>query len=126
MFSLNNIKMKPKLITLFLIAGLIPIAIIGFWSNFQAKKALLDKTDQQLVSMRELKKQQIEKFFDERKGDMSVLMETVSTLRIEAFKNLQAIQKSKQTAIETYFHNMFLKMNMFAKSKDVSLLYERL
>ena len=126
MFSLNDIKMKPKLITLFLIAGLIPVAIVGFWSNFQAKNSLMDKTDQQLVSMRELKKKQIESFFDERKGDMGVLMETVSVLRKEAFDKLEAIQLSKKTAIETYFDDMFMKMSMFAKSKDVSMLYDGL
>ena len=41
MLSLNDVKMKPKLITLFLIAGLIPIVIVGFWANFQAKNALI-------------------------------------------------------------------------------------
>ncbi|MEA1967995.1 MAG: methyl-accepting chemotaxis protein [Thermodesulfobacteriota bacterium] len=126
MISLNDIKMKPKLITLFLIAGLIPIAIVGFWSNFQAKNSLMDKTDQQLISMRELKKKQIVSFFDERKGDMGVLMETVATLRREAFDKLGAIQLSKKTAIETYCDDMFMKMSIFAGSKDVSLLYDKL
>ena len=126
MLSLNDVKMKPKLITLFLIAGLIPIVIVGFWANFQAKNALISKTEQQVVAMRELKKKQIENFFGERKGDMAVLMETVSTLRKEAFDKLEAIQQSKKTAIETYFNDLFMKMNMFAKSKDVSLLYDRL
>ncbi len=126
MFSLNDIKMKPKLITLFLIAGLLPIVIVGFWSNFQAKNALMEKTDQQLISMRELKKKQIENFFDERKGDMSVLMETVDTLRNEAFDKLQTVQHLKKIAIETYFKDIFMKMGIFAKSQDVSLLYDRL
>ena len=32
MAGLKNIKMKPKLIGLFLIVGIIPLALVGFWA----------------------------------------------------------------------------------------------
>ncbi|MCP4161651.1 MAG: hypothetical protein GY760_16380, partial [Deltaproteobacteria bacterium] len=76
--------------------------------------------------MRAVKKAQISQFFNERQGDMGVLMETVDTLRKEAFDKLEAVQHAKMEAIENYFHESFMMMSTFAKSKDVKLLYDRL
>jgi len=103
MIKLNDIKMKPKLTILFLIAGIIPLALVGWWSSRLATEALMEKSYGQLKNVRELKKAQIEKFFDERQGDMGVLMETVGTLRREAFNKLEAVQKIKMRQIEAYF-----------------------
>ena len=57
----------------------------------------------QLISVRDIKKAQIENFFHERQGDMGVLVETVGTLREEAFRKLDAVQKIKSNQIEQYF-----------------------
>jgi len=57
MFSLKNVKMKPKLISLFLIAGIVPIVIVGFFSSFKAQKSLIHDAHNQLTSVREIKKQ---------------------------------------------------------------------
>lgn len=86
MFSLKNVKMKPKLIGLFLLVGVIPLALVAFWSATQSTKSLMDESFNKLTAIREIKKTQIEKYFGEREGDMGVLIETVSTLRKEAFK----------------------------------------
>ena len=60
MVSLKNIKMKPKLVTLFLLIGIIPSAIIGWFSAHQATESLMEETYNQLISMREIKKSEIE------------------------------------------------------------------
>ncbi|MBU4297101.1 MAG: methyl-accepting chemotaxis protein [Desulfobulbaceae bacterium] len=103
MLNLNNVKMKPKLISLFLLAGLIPLSLVGWWGANLAKKALIKQSYNQLEGVREIKKSQIEKFFAEREGDMGVLMETVATLRQEAFNKLQAVQAIKSNQIKGYF-----------------------
>ncbi len=95
--------MKPKLIGLFLVAGLIPIIIVGFWSSRLATKALMTQSFNQLSSVRGIKKAQIETYFAERQGDMGVLMETVDTLRSEAFNKLEALKNVKKMQIESYF-----------------------
>ncbi len=103
---LSNVKMKPKLITLFLLVGIIPLAICAWFSYGNANSALQDaqnesgqalkkQTFDQLVALRDVKKRQIEQYFGERQGDMGVLTETVATLREEAFKKLTAIREIK-------------------------------
>lgn len=48
------------------------------------------------------------------------------TISHDAYEKLGSIQNLKKTAIETYFNDMALKMGIFAKSKDVKLLYDEL
>ena len=67
MIQLKDIKMKPKLIGLFLAVGIIPLVIVGFWSSRLATEALMEKTYGQLESVRGIKKAQIEKYFAEIK-----------------------------------------------------------
>ncbi len=86
MLSLKDVKMKPKLIGLFMVVGIIPLAMVGFWSSTQSTKSLTAQAFNQLLAIREIKKSQIEKYFAEREGDMGVLLETVDTLRKETFK----------------------------------------
>ncbi len=106
MIKLKDIKMKPKLIGLFLLVGIIPLILVGWWGSRLATDALMTKSYGQLEAVREIKKVQIEKFFAERQGDMGVLVETVGTLRKEAFAKLEAIQEIKKAQIIDYFEIM--------------------
>ena len=81
MFRIADVKMKPKLIALFLLVGLIPLLIVGLWSAYQAKNSLIDKSYAHLTSIRDMKKYQIERYFEERKGDMGILTEIIGMLR---------------------------------------------
>ena len=98
----RNVTMKAKLIGFFLVVGLIPLALVGFWSSMQATGALMQKTYDGLEAVREIKKGQIEGYFQERRGDMGVLLETVSTLRREAFAKLGAVQQIKKNQLLGY------------------------
>jgi len=99
----KDISMKPKLIGLFLLIGLVPLILAGFWSVDIASTALMDHSYAQLEGVREIKKKQIESFFEERKGDIGVLVETVSTLRSEAIRKLAALSRIKAGQIEKFF-----------------------
>ena len=63
MFKLKNVSLKPKLIGLFLIVGIVPLAMVGFWSSNLATKALMEKSYNQLEGVREIKKSTIETYF---------------------------------------------------------------
>ena len=89
MIHFKNISMKPKLVGLFLFIGLLPLGLVGWFANQQASEALLTKSFAQLEAVREIRKGQIEDYFTERKGDITVLaasndiiqgMETFHTL----------------------------------------------
>jgi methyl-accepting chemotaxis protein len=99
----KDVSMKPKLMVLFLAVGLLPIVLVGFWSGRLATDALMESAYGQLEAVREIKKTQIERFFGERRGDMSVLLETVNALRNEAFQRLSAVQAIKRSGVEVFF-----------------------
>jgi len=56
LFSLKNMKMKPKLIFLFLFAGFISLVPVSLWSGLKAWESLMESAYAQLESIRELKK----------------------------------------------------------------------
>jgi methyl-accepting chemotaxis protein len=95
--------MKPKLIGLFLLVGLIPPGIVGWWSSRLATDALMKKSYGQLVAVREIKKSQIENFFAERRGDLNILVENVRVLQNEAFNRLAVVTKNKSDQITRLF-----------------------
>ena len=103
--SIGNIVrgLRGKLLFAFLAMALIPLIVIGVISYFIAQNALQTQAINQLISVRDIKKAQIENFFSERQGDMGVLIETVGTLREEAFHKLEAVQQIKTNQIEKYF-----------------------
>jgi len=98
-----KLSVTAKIIVLFVLAGVIPLIAIGVLSYINSSKALERQAFNQLASVREIKKGQIERFFAERQGDMGVLADTVSTLRKEAFDKLEAVREVKRDAIKRYF-----------------------
>ncbi|MGN7610841.1 methyl-accepting chemotaxis protein [Magnetococcales bacterium HHB-1] len=120
MVALHNIKMKPKLITLFLLASLLPLAFLSWFSSSKSSEALRQANFNQLEAVREIKKSQIEGYFKERKGDMGVLVETVGTLRKEAFNKLTAIREIKKSQIESYFNERLGDIAVLSANASVS------
>ncbi len=106
MVALKDVKMKPKLVGLFLAVGLFPIVLVGAWSGFQATRALMKVSYGQLEAVRGIKKAQIERFFIERQGDMAVLVETVSSMQTAAFAKLSVAQQLKKAHLEEYLERM--------------------
>lgn len=123
MMRLKDVKIKPKLIMLFLLVGVVPLAIIGWWSERISSKALLDASYHQLEAVREIKKDQIEKFFQERKGDMGVLVDTVNSLRGAAFEKLATVQELKKAQIESYFKGLRSDILTLGSSQDIKRMY---
>jgi methyl-accepting chemotaxis protein len=103
MKRLKDVSMKPKLIGLFLAIGLLPIVLVGFWSGRLATESLMETAYDQLEAVREIKKTQIQRFFEERRGDMSVLLETVTALEADAFRRLSAVQEIKRSQVNDFF-----------------------
>jgi len=92
-------RIGVKLITAFLLIGILPLLISSFISSRNASDALTGASFNQLSGIREIKKAQIEGFFHKSESDMHVMMETVNTLQDEAFHKLMAIQHNKKQAV---------------------------
>ncbi len=102
----KRMSLGKKLLIAFLAVGVLPFAIISLIAVWKAGDALSEQAFNQLTMVREIKKAQIERFFDERQGDMGVLLETVNSLQDEAESKLRAVQQLKKSQVEDYFQAM--------------------
>lgn len=91
---------------LFSLTAIVPFIILSIMAVSTARESFIHDKFEQLTSIRGIKKARIEKFFDERRGDMGVLVETVGILRKEAFDKLTAVREVKRQAVERYFHTI--------------------
>jgi len=125
MIRLKDIKMKPKLIILFLFVGIIPLITIGIFGSWLTSKALMMRAYEQLEAVREIKKAQIKRFFGERESDIAVLVENVEVLRENAFENMKTAQELKKSQVEEFFAKLRTDILVFSKSTDILNIYNQ-
>ena len=104
---------------IFSMTALIPFIILGVMAVRTAHESFIQNKFDQLVSIREIKKTQVEDYFKEREGDMGGLVETASTLRNEAFNKLTAVREIKRTAVERYFQGLNDQILTFSEDRMV-------
>lgn len=68
--AMKDISISEKLILYFVTAGIIVIIIIGSITYYITKQALIDRTFDQLISLRLEKTNQLERFFHDRKAEI--------------------------------------------------------
>lgn len=73
-------SLKQKLVAVFLCIGLIPTIFIAVTSSFMFKNTLEEEVYNQLTTVRELKKAQIQSYFDSKHADIDVLAKAVTGL----------------------------------------------
>ncbi len=70
---MKKIKISERLILYFVIIGVVSISSVSFITYYQSRKAILERSFEQLKAIRNLKKGKIEAFFDDRKRDVLLL-----------------------------------------------------
>ena len=70
---MRNISITEKLILYFLMLGIGAIMLIGYYSYNNSRKALMTRTFDQLTSVRNVRKNQIESFFNDRVRDINLI-----------------------------------------------------
>ncbi|MBU2650728.1 MAG: HAMP domain-containing protein [Bacteroidetes bacterium] len=82
------ISLKDKLILNFVLIGISIILVISFFAYYTAKNILIDRTFEQLTTLRVIKKRQLEGFFKDRKNDIELLASSEGIYKImEILKN---------------------------------------
>lgn len=123
---MKRLSLKIKLVGAFVLIGLIPFLVIGLISLSKSGKALDEGTFNQLRSLREIKKMQIESFFEERHGDINVLLDTVGVLKKNAFDMLEMVQQIKSAQVEQIFKLIEADIESLALNAEVKLFYRDL
>lgn len=72
----RNLSIVTKLIILFLFMGIGSTIIVGVYSYYSARSSLINRTFDQLTSIRVVKKNRIEDFFSERFRDINLISQT--------------------------------------------------
>ncbi|MCG8699458.1 MAG: hypothetical protein MI922_15485, partial [Bacteroidales bacterium] len=66
---MKNLKISVKLILYFVLVGFSTTVFVGYFSYNRAKVSLIERASDQLISLSQIKKTQIESFFSERMSD---------------------------------------------------------
>ncbi|NCD24726.1 MAG: response regulator [Deltaproteobacteria bacterium] len=69
----DNIRMKPKLLFLFIMTGIAPLAIVALIGSYSASTALLDQAFDQLRTIQAIKRDKLHSALDERVGNLELL-----------------------------------------------------
>jgi methyl-accepting chemotaxis protein len=80
MAMIDNIKMKPKILGGFLLVGLVPLIIIASLSLKEAREGMMEQAFDQLQSVQELKKLEVERLFERFRTDVETLAHTTDLL----------------------------------------------
>ena len=75
---LSRFSITTKLLLLFLMVGLSSVMIVGIYSFYSARRAIMNRTLDQLISVRAIKKQQLEYFFSEKIKNIEQLSRKVN------------------------------------------------
>jgi methyl-accepting chemotaxis protein len=98
-------NLKNKLLITFLSIALLPTTAVGLISSYISSSALEKQVFSQLTAVREIKKTQIEDYFNERKSDTKILSETVGNmLNFSSTKSLKTSANNNHNFFESFIH----------------------
>lgn len=101
---------------LLMIAGIAAVTLI---SVIQSGNALMNDSFNQLTAIREIKKGQIESYFDERFGDMNVLAKVLEAFEQRGFRELQTLHDFRKRQVESALQNT--DPSLVAETLDTSI-----
>ncbi len=116
---MKNLKLSHKLLVAFLAVGVIPAAVIGLLAVQRSSKAMEQQSYNQLTGIRDVKKGQIERFFDERQNDMAALVGNVEAIRSESLAKLSGLREARRREVERYFESIENQVVTFSEDRMI-------
>ncbi|WP_394209078.1 methyl-accepting chemotaxis protein [Enterovibrio calviensis] len=108
-------KLKVKLLLIFLFTGVLPILVVGYLALTTSSAALQDQAFAQLVSMREVKKDQIESYFSRARKDTMILSGSEDTKQIQKLLQFYAadedVERDDPFPTDTYEYEEIWSVN---------------
>lgn len=98
------LSLRDRLILNFVFFGIVIILIIGAFSYYTARDVLLDRTFEQLTSVRVMKKRQVENFFADRSRDVRMITSSPEIKQLLALIQEEAMhsEEQKEKVVATY------------------------
>jgi two-component system NarL family sensor kinase len=110
---MRNLSIVRKLIVYFLLLNILTVIIISVYSYFRAKDALVERTFDQLTSLRIEKTYRIESFFEEVIQDIKLISKTNDVRTIISHLNVSDQPDSLLNAKINEEYGKFLKKHLF-------------
>lgn len=99
--------------------GVMPAVVVSIISTINSSNDVTNKVYNQLTAINQIKRQAIINYFDERKGDIGVLVDIADTMQEQTFSKLTSINELKKAQIEDYFSNNLIQLNMLANDNKL-------
>jgi len=121
---MKRISITEKLIFYFVSLGVMVIIIIGSYTYFFAKQALLNRTFDQLISLRLEKKNRIEQFFIDRDRDINIISKSEECKKIIDILNSESLTADRTQKLQNnsnlskfissygYYHKLYVINNI--------------
>lgn len=103
-----------KLITYFLLLNIITVIIVGSYSYFRAKDALLKRTTDQLTSIRIEKEYRIKRLFEDRIEDIRLISKSEDVLNIYMLLAEKNISEPEKETLVFAEYSKFLKKHFLS------------
>lgn len=131
---LGNMNLSKRLIMLFMLVGLVPLAVVGYLAYNRSSVALQQQAMNQLIALREVKKGQIQSYFSERMGDLRVLSQnplvTESIAKFEEAYMAGGLQGAQYRQVENeygpglaYYMREYGYYDIFLIAEDGDIVY---
>jgi methyl-accepting chemotaxis protein len=117
---IQNLNLKVKFTLLFILIGLLPAIIIATISTSNSSSDVTIKVYNQLTAINQIKKQGIITYFEERQGDMGVLVNIADTLKTRAFEQLTGVNTLKKSQVLDYINNNNSQLKILAATPSLN------
>lgn len=117
-----KLSIQERLILIFTFAGLVIIVGLGMLSYFSAREAILQRTFDQLQSVRNARKIQVEQYFKERIAELEMLSMSneIGVLFSELYDNGK--KNNSNTVSKNQFSKSFLFASLFSSRESEKLI----
>jgi methyl-accepting chemotaxis protein len=119
-------RIGVKVMLTFLIVATIPVAALGVYAVRNGSIALTEQIQNQLISVSEIKKDQLQTMFADRQSDLAALADAVKVMRQKAFEKLTVAQEVKKAQVEDFFNKARHDATILALSQDVYQAFHKL
>ena len=117
---MRTFSISDKLIMLFVAINLIAVGTVGYFSFFNSEAALNKRIDQQLTTIKTVKKRQIEKYFDDRKNEIQLLISLINKDNsINVTKSNDSLKLASILAKSDHYVRIFSLSNLSGSSNNL-------
>ncbi|MCV2884736.1 methyl-accepting chemotaxis protein [Aestuariibacter sp. AA17] len=119
MLRIHDIRMRTKLTSIMLIISLIPLLVASWFIATLTQKSLDNAALEKLEAAREIKKLQLQSYFNSVVTDVDIMSTVVKNAQDAAVNRQLAILKNKSNQLKEYFETRRIDIEVFNSSNKI-------